>query len=335
MRVKKACVLAISVLAFAAAGPARGAAGGNGGNGNQDQKKIEQEVKRLTTQLENKLRQANRAYDRLTGKSRKSFVELRELARIRQRLMDGLDIPEELRDELQGLSAQITDLITQLDDPDLILERPELTEDQKAAIAAQKEQMQVLRDQLEEALIAESLLGDGEYAELAGKAKEELTPQERARLAKLRRQLLETSAEAQAKLEEMQQSMADFHETNPDLPVPKHRVVKHMRRNAEAIQTIHATIDEILSRYSEEYAALLAAIAADPTPEKLVEKLALRRTLSETVPEVAALMKAVTAIRGRMVNQIRKRIRKSGKPLGPPVVGRPGAGQGETTTPGE
>jgi len=214
-------------------------------------------------------------------------------------------------------------------------EKPQLSDEQRAAVDQHRDAVDALREQIDQTLAAE----DSDFAALLGNAKPSF--QERRDLARLRKELLEQSDAAQATVGEIEVLDRQFREDN-DLSQPDIRhldgVVRPERIDAlrapisekdqetlsthkAAIRTKHEELNSLLADESDDYAALLAKDKKDLTGEERREYRDLRKkliadsedaqTLVDGIHEDNVTFRETNPALGRQFGQRRNSLRRA------------------------
>jgi chromosome segregation ATPase len=250
------------------------------------------QLQALRVQLDDVLKASSEEYAELLAKEDKTFEDLQALATLRHDLVQNSEEAQGILDQMQTVREDFR--ATRPHGP----RRPELSEEDQAAVAAHKETMQGLAAELEGILKAAS----EEYAALA--AKEDKSVDDIRQMQALRQQLLLDSGDAQAKLAEMQQTAQQFREEYPELPMGGPRMAQGIRRRAEAVHALKETIDEILAQDSPRYGELVAK--QNKTQEEIGEMVRLRQKLMAENEDARQLHNATQVMNGRVRGTIRR-----------------------------
>ncbi|MBT3378560.1 MAG: hypothetical protein HN742_24860 [Lentisphaerae bacterium] len=297
----------IAAMTLVAAAPLMQAQG-TGGQEPGSSRQYHEQVKELRAQVDQILMEENAEFKALVEDTDKTFRELREIAGLRLKLIEGSEAAQAVVDEIKGLREQFV-----AGNPDQAptpqeRPRPELTEEQKAAIQQQREQFKEKAQALDALLTA----GSERYAELL--ADPDKTREEVREMLRLRRELIAGSEEAQALADELQGMVAEFREAHPSVGqghrpkgAPKHGIAR-VKAGLEAVQELRTQIDEILAVDSAEFAALLAK--EDKTDEELEQLRDLRKELLAANEEAQQLAGTAGILRNRLRRHRRQAVRR-------------------------
>ncbi len=172
--------------------------------------------------------------------------------------------------------------------------RPQITDEQRAALDAHRANVQAKHVELNEILKTADTTGT--YTALS--ENDDLTREERHELVTLRRELLAGSADAQAKLDEIKAGNAAFRDENPAIG----RRPEIRPRIAE-IKEINQELRALLST-DEAIAALLAI------EEKTEEQIATLRGLREDFIANSEEAQDLIAEKQQLKSSVRDRIRR-------------------------
>jgi|ETNmetMinimDraft_26_1059896.scaffolds.fasta_scaffold03688_1 hypothetical protein len=273
-------------------------------------------VDALREQIDQTLASENGDFAALLGNAEPTFQERRDLARLRNELLEQSDAAQATVGEIEALNQQFREDndqplpgIRHLDS----VVRPErinalrvpVSEKDQETLSTHKEDIRTKHEELN------TLLADqnARYAELLAKDKNKLTGEERREYRDLRKQLIADDEAARTLVDGIHEANVTFREANPALGRQfgqRRNSLRRAREDVVAVKVIQNSINEILAEESVAFADLLTQVeAGDASKEVRIEFRDLRLELIETTPGVAELDTGARLLKKRVQHRVR------------------------------
>ncbi len=304
-------------------------------------------VDALREQIDQTLAAEDGDFAALLGNATPSFQERRDLARLRQELLEQSEAAQATVGEIKELDRQFRESNDQplsgIHHLDSVV-RPEridalrapISEEDQETLSTHKTDIRTKHEELN-ALLADQ---DSRYDELLAKDKKDLTGKERREYRDLRKKLIAGSEDAQILVDGIHEANVSFREENPSLGRQfgkRRNSLRRAREDVVAVKAIQNNINEILAEESVEFADLLTQVeTGDATKEVRIEFRDLRLELIEATPGVAELDTGAKLLKKRVQHRARHARHHQGDgPKRPVVPDRAPAAAGDDVDSGE